>query len=105
MKLQNSLTTKEENYYNMSRKAIRIAGEDLVEEKSYSFAKQEDGTFKRITKTQSRNIKNNSIKEKAETISEESYKIVTDDDYAYTMSYQDYDGEEVSVRFKKIDTK
>ena len=51
MKLQNSLTTKEENYYNMSRKAIRIAGEDLVEEKSYSFAKQEDGTFKRITKT------------------------------------------------------
>jgi len=89
----------------MSRKAIRIACEELIEEKSYSFIKQEDGTFKRVTKTQSRDIKNNSIKEKAESISEESYEIVTDGDYTYKMSYQDYDGSEVSVHFKKIDTK
>ena len=87
----------------MATKKIDKAGPDLVEETSVLFVRQEDGSFKKNVKIYERDRKTNNVKLKSKLLLDESYLITTDDDFDDKMEYDDFNGDRVTIRFKRID--
>jgi len=87
----------------MATKRIDKAGPDLVEETTVFFVKQDDGSFKKNVKIYERDRKTNNVKMKTDLLLDECYKITTDDDFDEKMEYDDYNGDRVVIRFKRID--
>ena len=50
-----------------------------------------------------RDKKTNKLKLEKEIISEESYSLVTSDDYDHEIIFQDHEGNDCSMRFKIIE--
>jgi len=87
----------------MATKKIDKVGPDLVEETSVLFVRQEDGSFKKNVKVYERDRKTNNVKLKNKLLLDERYLITTDDDFDDKMEYDDFNGDRVTIRFKRID--
>ena len=87
----------------MAKNRVGKSGPELITESSFYFQKQDDGYFKRVENIHERDIKTNTVKLRQETVSEEKYKITSEGDYDYQVSYDDPDsGSLAYVRFKKV---
>jgi len=75
---------------------------DLVNENIVFFRKHEDGYFERVEQVMIRDTRTNKLESNIETVSDEKYEITSDDDYDHEVAYQDIDGKEKSIRYKKI---
>ena len=86
----------------MGTKQIRHSMPDLVNENIVFFRKHEDGYFERVEQVMIRDTRTNKLESNSETVSDEKYEITSDDDYDHEVAYQDIDGKEKSIRYKKI---
>jgi len=81
---------------------IRSTVLDVREEKIFSFARDEDGFFRKVEKTVYRNRDTNEVKQGKESVLEERYKQTLDDDYDEEMKYQGVDGTDQVLRLKLV---
>tara|TARA_B100000214_G_scaffold372652_1_gene351299 strand:+ start:791 stop:1060 length:270 start_codon:yes stop_codon:yes gene_type:complete len=86
----------------MGSKQLRSVIPELVTERSCFFTREEDGTYSRLEKFYTRNMRTNSLVEQKEKTSELRYEIVTGDVYDEVMKVQDPSGNDVIVKFKLI---
>jgi|2_EtaG_2_1085320.scaffolds.fasta_scaffold18336_3 hypothetical protein len=83
----------------MGSKQIRSVVPEYMDEKSVSFKRQEDGTYKKITASQIRNLRTNKIVLETD-VSDERYSLVAEGDYDHKMILQDCSGNDVILKFK-----
>jgi hypothetical protein len=88
----------------VATKGIRRTGSDEHVTDSVQWSKDtETGYYWRITQRHVYNLVDNSTKKSGKPVkSENPYKISTEDDYEYTMSYIGHDGKEVTLYFKEV---
>ena len=89
-----------------SKKAIRRAEKDEVDEKIVTFRKESDGTYTKITEVICRDCRTGHVKPKGKSSPEESgpFALVRNqsDGYDDKMSYQDIDGSTKYMYFRKL---
>ena len=90
----------------MSRKNIHRAGPYKREEVITSFRKEKDETFTKITKVMSRDWKTGGIRsqKRKKPVEEGPYVLADSTDYDEKMNYQDIDGSDTSIYFKKTES-
>jgi len=90
----------------VSRKAIQIAGPDKKKEEIVTFRKEANNTYTKIISTVERDYKTglaNSSK-RSKPVEEGPYVMTSNlSDYDEKMKYQDFDGFEKEMFFKKVD--
>ena len=87
----------------MGRKSIRIAGDDHVEEVTTTFKKQPDGLFRKILNYSLRDrTSGNVLKKLREEDTDELYEKTSDEDYDHSISFQDFDGEDVLIKLRLV---
>jgi len=89
----------------MSRKNIHRAGDWKHEEVVTSFRREENSTYTKVTKIVSRDWKTGGVKsqKKKKPVEEGPYVLAAADDYDEKMNYQDQDGSDTSIYFKKVE--
>jgi len=89
----------------MSRKNIHRAGPYKREEVITSFRREEDGTYTKVTKIMSRDWKTGGIRsqKKKKPVEEGPYVLAGKDDFDDSMQYQDLDGSDALIYFKKVE--
>jgi hypothetical protein len=90
-----------------SKKAIRRAGKDEVDETIVTFRKDPDGTYTRITETIRRDCRTGGVKPKGKSSSQEAgpFELVKNksDGFDDKMAYQDFDGSTQYMYFRKLE--
>ena len=87
----------------MGRKTVLPFDHEIVIEKSRSFNKSEDGYYKIIEETTTRDARINKVIERDVTEIEGMYRIAKkDEDSDISVEIDDFDGNKMSVRFIKV---
>ena len=88
-----------------SRKSIDKAGPDNHDETIVTFRRESDRTFTKVTKILSRDWKTGQVKTGHDRpIEDGPYELVSSsDDYDEETQYQDFDGSDKFMYFKKLD--
>jgi hypothetical protein len=86
----------------MGSKQIRSLVPEYIDERSISFKRQEDGTYRKVTAHQTRDIRTNKVVLGTD-ISDERYMLVSEGDYDHEMVLQDCSGNDMTLRFRAID--
>ena len=87
----------------MGTRQINTAGPDLINENIIFFKKCDEGHYQKVERIMVRDKKTNKLKLEKEIKSEESYSLVTSDDYDHEIIFQDPAGNDCSMRFKIIE--
>ena len=87
----------------MSRKSIRRAGPEIVYEEALSFNKHPDGYYQKVTQHIERDLVTGNILSDTESVSTEIYEITSHELFDHEMIYEDHEGNQASIKFKRID--
>ena len=87
----------------MSKKQIKSSMPDITTEKLVSFSRNEDKSYKKITKIFKKDLKTGKRKLDEESESDESYILVKEGEgHDETCSLEGFDGKDMTLFFKKI---